>query len=194
MTRASRTLSPAYFDAVYASNPDPWKFASSAFEHRKYALTLAALPRWRYSSALEIGCSIGVLTRDLAARCDYLLAIDAAHAPLIEAKRRCVELPAVRFEQMFMPRQWPDGTFDLILLSEVVYYLVADDVGRLASRVALSLAEGGNVVLVHWTGETDYPLAGDEASDIFIARVEREMRVERRDRHDAFRIDVVVKR
>jgi SAM-dependent methyltransferase len=194
MTRVSRTLPLAYFDAVYASNPHPWKFATSAYEHRKYALTLAALPRRRYASALEIGCSIGVLTRDLAQRCDDLLAIDAARAPLLEAKRRCAELPAVRFEQMFVPHQWPDVTFDLILLSEVVYYLVADDVACLASCVVRSLAEGGNVVLVHWTGATDYPLAGDEASDIFIACVERGMRVERRDRHDAFRIDVLVKR
>jgi SAM-dependent methyltransferase len=194
MTRASCTLAPAYFDAVYASNPDPWRFASSAFEHRKYALTLAALPRRRYASALEVGCSIGVLTRDLARRCDDLLAIDAARAPLPEAKRRSAGLPAVRFKQMFVPHQWPEGMFDLILLSEVVYYLVADDVARLASRVALSLAEGGNVVLVHWTGETDYPLAGDEASDIFIACMERKMRVDRRDRHDTFRIDVSVKR
>ena len=109
MTRASCTLSPAYFDAVYASNPDPGSSRRSAFEHRKYALTLAALPRRRYASALEVGCSIGVLTRDLALRCDDLLAIDAAHAPLSEARRRCADLPAVRFEQMFVPQQWPGG-------------------------------------------------------------------------------------
>jgi cyclopropane fatty-acyl-phospholipid synthase-like methyltransferase len=145
-------------------------------------------------SALEIGCSIGVFTSALASRCDDLLAIDASRAPLIEAKRRCAEFSAVRFEPMFVPQQWPNGMFDLILLSEVVYYLSADDVARLASRVVLSLAEGSNVVLVHWTGETDYPLTGDQAAEIFIACLERTMRVERRDRYDAFRIDVLVRR
>lgn len=156
MTRRNSTLEPAYFDAVYASDPDPWKFASSAYERNKYAVTLAALPRPRYARALEIGCSIGVLTSKLASRCDELLSVDVAEAPLIEARRRCAKLLNVRFEQMFVPGQWPDGGFDLILLSEVVYYLQAEDVRRLAARVGDSLNPGGSVVLVHWTGETDY--------------------------------------
>lgn len=194
MTSASGTLSASYFDALYASNLDPWRFATSAYEQHKYAVTLAALPRPRYASALEVGRSIGVLTRDLALRCDDLVAIDAAEAPLMEAKRRCADRPTVRFERMSAPQQWPRGMFDLILLSEVVYYFAANDVARLASRVARSLAERGNVVLVHWTGETDYPLTGDEASDLFIACMEQTARVDRCDRHQAFRLDVLVKR
>ncbi len=64
MERAVQTLEPAYFDGIYAASGDPWRFASSAYELSKYALTLEALPRERYSHALEIGCSIGVLTQD----------------------------------------------------------------------------------------------------------------------------------
>ena len=41
----------------------------------------------------------------------------------------------MRFEHMFVPEQWPSGDFELILLSEVVYYLSREDVGRLAARV-----------------------------------------------------------
>ena len=122
------------------------------------------MPKARYRFALEVGCSIGILTRSLASRCDALVAIDAAQTPLVEARRRCADLPDVRFEQMFVPEQWPDGDFELILLSEVVYYLSREDVGRLAARVANSLAKGGSVILVHWTGPTDYPLSGDEAA------------------------------
>jgi hypothetical protein len=80
MSRADRTLEPAYFDNVYAADSDPWKFASSAYERDKYAATLAAFPKPRYASAFEIGCSIGVLTSALAPRCDALLAVDAAAA------------------------------------------------------------------------------------------------------------------
>ncbi len=103
MSRATSTLPTEYFDALYASDPDPWKFATSPYEKEKYALTLAACPRARYVSALEVGCSIGVLTQDVASRCDRLLAVDVAEAPLLEAKRRCADLPAVRFEKMFAP-------------------------------------------------------------------------------------------
>jgi SAM-dependent methyltransferase len=185
------TLKPEYFDRLYAADPDPWNFAASPYEQDKYALTIAALPKPHYRSALEVGCAIGVLTRLLAARCDALLAVDAAEAPLSEAKRRCADLPGVRFEQMFAPRQWPDAMFDLILLSEVVYYLARADVARLAGRVRRSLAPGGAVVLVHWTGPTDYPLSGDEAVSLFVERMGPACVVARSERHSRFRLDVL---
>jgi 2-polyprenyl-3-methyl-5-hydroxy-6-metoxy-1,4-benzoquinol methylase len=135
MSELRPTLKADHFDALYAANPDPWNFAASPYERAKYTLTLDAIPKSRSPSALEVGCSIGVLTRLLASRCDSLLAVDAAQAPLVEARRRCADLPGVRFEQMFVPEQWPGGVFDLILLSEVVYYLSREDVGRLATSV-----------------------------------------------------------
>ena len=191
MSRANKTLGPAYFDAIYAADSDPWRFASSAYELDKYAATLAVLPKARYASAFEIGCSIGVLTSALAPRCDALLAVDAAAAPLIEARRRCAELSNVQIERMFVPGQWPNIVFDLILLSEIVYYLCAEDVVRLAARALRSLAFEGDVALVHWTGATDYPLSADEAVELFIETMGRFVRVQRQDRSDAFRLDIV---
>jgi hypothetical protein len=74
-----------------------------------------------------------------------------------------------------------------------LYYLHAKDVARLASRVTNALALEGNVVLVHWTGETDYPLTGDEASELFINLMDQTARVVRRDRYRAFRLDVLIR-
>jgi trans-aconitate methyltransferase len=191
MSELRPTLKPDHFDALYAANPDPWNFAASPYERTKYTLTLDAIPKSRSPSALEVGCSIGVLTRLLASRCDSLLAVDAAQAPLVEARRRCADLPGVRFEQMFVPEQWPGGVFDLILLSEVVYYLSREDVGRLATSVTHSLAPVGSVILVHWTGSTDYPLSGDEAVALFIERMGSARVVGRADRYAEFRLDVL---
>ena len=191
MRKPSETLRPDYFDSLYAADPDPWKFAASPYERDKYALTLEAMPKPRYRSALEVGCSIGVLTKSLASRCDALVAIDSAQTPLIEARRRCADLPGVRFEHMFVPEEWPDGIFELILLSEVVYYLSRDDVGRLAAKVANSMAKGGSVILVHWTGPTNYPLSGDEAAALFVERLGPNYVVERADRYAEFRLDVL---
>jgi trans-aconitate methyltransferase len=193
MSEPRATLKPEYFDAIYAADPDPWNFADSPYEQAKYALTLNAMPKPRYRSALEVGCSIGVLTRPLASRCDAIVAIDAARAPLVEAKRRCADLPGVRFEQMFVPEQWPDEVFELILLSEVVYYLSRADVGRLAARVTGSLPAGGLVLLVHWTGQTNYPLSGDEAVTLFIEEMGACV-IERADRYAEFRLDVLSRR
>lgn len=169
--RAEGSLPAGYFEALYAREPDPWSFETSAYERGKYDATLAALPRARYGRALEVGCSIGVLTADLAPRCDRLIALDAAEAPLLRARERLAPLPHVAFARARVPAEWPDGAaaFDLILLSEVVYYLDAADVERLAGRVRDALAPGGDVLLVHWTGETDYPLSGDEAVQRFVA-------------------------
>jgi cyclopropane fatty-acyl-phospholipid synthase-like methyltransferase len=191
MSEQPPTLTPEYFDALYTADPDPWKFETSPYERGKYALTLDAMPNPRCRSALEVGCSIGVLTRSLASRCDTLVAIDAAQTPLVEARRRCADLRGVRFEHMFVPEQWPDGDFELILLSEVVYYLSREDVGRLAARVAGSLAKGGSVILVHWTGPTNYPLSGDEAATLFIERIGPGYVVDRADRYAEFRLDVL---
>ncbi len=73
--RAGTSLPPRYFDDLYAHDPDPWQFETSAYEAAKYDATLDALPIERFASALEVGCSIGVLTARLAPRCDELLAI-----------------------------------------------------------------------------------------------------------------------
>ena len=90
-----------------------------------------------------------------------------------------------------MPEQWPDGVFELILLSEVVYYLSREDVGRLAARVTRSLPTGGSVILVHWTGPTNYPLSGDEAVALFIEELDRPASSSGRIDIARFRLDVL---
>jgi cyclopropane fatty-acyl-phospholipid synthase-like methyltransferase len=191
VTGKRNTFQPAYFDAIYAADPDPWKFASSAYEREKYAITIASLPKAHYECALEIGCSIGILTRKLASRCSSLLAIDAASTALPEARRRCANLPNVQFNQMFVPDEWPDKAFELIVLSEVVYFMDTRDVARLAARVARSLNPGGDVVLVHWIGVTNYPLGGDEAAELFIDFIGQSVQIISRKRFDSFRLDVL---
>lgn len=193
MSRASYTLPPSYFDQLYAADSDPWRFASCAYERAKYARTLASLAKQRYGAALEVGCSIGVLTVQLALRCDHLLAIDAAAAALKLARQRCATQPWVAFERCFAPKEWPSGRFDLIVLSEIVYYLVPDDVMRLAEQTERALKMGGEVLLVHWTGETNYPLSGDAAAEGFIAAAAGFTRIVRQERAKMFRLDLLTR-
>lgn len=189
--RPTTSLGGAYFRALYGADPDPWSFATSDYERAKYAATLAALPRRRYRNAFEVGCSIGVLTAALAGRCDRLLAVDIADEPLAAARRRCADRPHVRFARQAVPGQWPDETFDLILLSEVVYYLAPADVDRLCARLRDSLEPGGHLMLVHWLGETDYPLSGDAAAELVMARMAPVASVLRQRRTEAYRLDLV---
>lgn len=187
----SGSLPGAYFDALYARSPDPWSFETSEYELAKYQATLSALPHADYASALEIGCSIGVLTLMLAPRCKALLAMDPARRALERARARCAGQPHIRLVEGRVPEDFPNGIFDLILLSEVIYYLDADDVGRLAERVTHAIAPGGNVELVHWVRETDYPLSGDEATEIFLAATAGRLRPRARRRTPDYRLDLL---
>jgi hypothetical protein len=83
------------------------------------------------------------------------------------------------------------GVFDRILLSEVVYSFSREDVGGIATSVSRSLAPDGPVILVRWTGSTDYPLSGDEAVALFIERMGSACVVMRADRYAEFRLGVL---
>jgi SAM-dependent methyltransferase len=137
---------------LYEESDDPWEFKTSWYEQRKYALTLASLPRERYRSAYEPGCSIGVLTRLLADRCDHLLASDFVARAVAAARARVAALPHVRVEQRETPREWPEGRFDLIVLSELTYFLRRTQLLELARCVEASLEPGGTLISVHWRG------------------------------------------
>ena len=163
------SLPTTYFDDVYRANNDPWAFETSPYERDKYAATLAALPQERYTNAFEIGCSIGVLSEMLAQRCDHLLAVDASELPLEAARKRLEPYSQVTVRQMSIPDTFPDGQFDLILLSEVGYYLVLDDLKRLRQKLLDHLTPGGHLLLVHWTPFVpDYPLTGDQVHEQFL--------------------------
>lgn len=163
------TLPTTYFDDVYRANNDPWSFETSPYEQAKYEATLSALPRERYANAFEIGCSIGVLSERLAQRCDRLLAVDASELPLQAARVRLQPYSQVTVKQMSIPSEFPDDQFDLILMSEVGYYLAMDDLKRARQKMLDQLTNDGQLLLVHWTPFVpDYPLTGDQVHDEFL--------------------------
>ena len=185
-----RSLDRRYFDAVYAEDTDPWNFETSEYEKAKYAATLAALPKRFYLRALEVGCSIGVLTALLAPRCGELLAVDIAPRPLEAARKRLEAETHVRFSQMQIPGQFPAGRFDLIVVSEVGYYWNYPDLEKAVECIRAALVPGGTLVLVHYTPYVpDYPLTGDEVHDTFTLRLEGAYHVTAL-RTDRYRLDV----
>jgi hypothetical protein len=190
MSRRTETLPEDYFAGIYASDPDPWKFTSSAYERDKYAATLAALPRPRYRAAFEPACAIGVFTRALSERCDRLLAADPVLAAVEAARARCADRPSVEIRQGALPADWPEGRFDLIVLAEFLYFLAPSDLAELVRRAGDAIEPGGDLVLVHWIGETDYPKSGDDAVAELHAALGDRVTVVRGDRHEAYRLDL----
>lgn len=196
MTTPQITLDQAYFNRIYQASNDPWAFATSDYERQKYAATLAALPNALYTDAFEIGCSIGVLTQLLAERCQQLLAVDASEIPLKTARERLADYPTVTIRQLKIPDEFPDSSFDLILLSEVGYYLSMPDLARARQLMLDTLRPKGHLLLVHWTPVVpDYPLTGDQVHDFFqqVAQPDGPLTHLLHQRHQTYRLDLFEK-
>jgi SAM-dependent methyltransferase len=143
------TLGTQFFEQIYSRSADPWGLGSRRYEARKYAVTIAVLPRERYRRIFEPGCSIGVLTRLLAKRAGAVVGMDISATALREARR--AGLPAnVSLRHGAVPRDWPEGEFDLIVLSELGYYLDSADLDLFIHQSMRSLSADGHVVAVHW--------------------------------------------
>lgn len=194
---SAKSLPASYFDDVYAADDDPWRFATSAYEASKYADTVGALGELRFASAFEIGCSIGVLTRSLAARCEQLLAVDISEAALSQARRRCADLPQVEFERLDVSREFPQRRFDLVVMSEVGYYWSRPDLTGVLDRIGSALLPGGLLLLVHWTPPVaDYPLRGDEVHEAALLRAAADglLRPVSGWRRESYRLDLLERR
>jgi cyclopropane fatty-acyl-phospholipid synthase-like methyltransferase len=151
------------FERRYRDEADPWAFATSEYEQRKYDLTVASLPRRRYRAAFEPGCSIGELTRRLASRCDAVIALDASPTAAARAAVRCAELGNVEVLTGEVPRDWPLATFDLVVLSEIGYYFDVHSLRQLGRKAVSTLEVGGTLLAVHWRGTSaDHLLHGDQ--------------------------------
>lgn len=156
-----RELPADYFAKMYAAQSDPWDFESRWYEQRKYALSAAMLPKPRYRRAFEPGCSIGVLTEKLAERCDSVLATDIVPAALVSARARLTGRDA-EFRLWALGDDWPDETFDLVVISEVGYYLTFEKLIEAMLHVVEHLETGGTLLCAHWRHVVpEYPQNGD---------------------------------
>ena len=165
----TRSWEAHVFDRIHARAPDPWDVETSPYERAKYDDTLAAIPQPHVGRALEIGCSIGAQTIRIAERCGHLLSLDIAAQAVRRTRERCAALGHVDVRQAQIPRDWPPGAFDLIVISEVLYFLSPEDIATTARAALGSLNQGGAILLVNWTGYTDTPTTGDQAAELFIA-------------------------
>ena len=138
------------FDAMFAASDDPWQFRSRWYEQRKRALTLAMLPSLRYRRAFEPGCANGELSAALAERCDELIVWDLSERAAALARQRVGAYPHVSVARGAVPDDWPSGRFDLVVVSEMAYYLPLAAQQALARRVADSLEPGGALLACHW--------------------------------------------
>lgn len=173
---------------------DPWGVDSRWYEERKRELVLATLPRRTFDRILDLGCSTGALTAGLAGRLapgGRLTALDASPTAVEAARRRLAEpirdgLVEVRVASL--PDDWPDerpgewpgdrpespGAADLVVISEVAYFLSPAGLRQLAANVERALRSDGVVVLCHWRHPVaGWPLDGPRAHALLCEQIAR---------------------
>jgi protein-L-isoaspartate O-methyltransferase len=151
------------FEARYRADPDPWGYTSSVYERDKYAATLAACGPGPFARALELGASIGVFSAMLAPRCRRLTTIDAAPTAVELARRRLSGTPAAEILEGTIPSAIPDGPYDLVVASEILYYLAADELEATLDRLSEQTRPGARLVAVHWRPDgPERPVTADD--------------------------------
>ncbi|MFL0576957.1 PIG-L family deacetylase [Brevibacterium luteolum] len=142
----------AGFDDLYRHADDPWSVGQRWYERRRAELIMAMLPKPRFDRAFEPGCSIGMLSEQLADRCEELICADVVPAAVHAVRQRLrasgagasVEVRCAGIED------WPTGSFDLIVFSELAYYLSDESFAGFLTSAAASLRPGGVVLAAHW--------------------------------------------
>lgn len=169
---------------MYRESADPWRFASSAYELARYAATIRALQGRRFRRAFEPGCSVGVLTEQLAGICSNVDAMDISPTAVERTRKRCGNLPNVSATCAALPSFLPHVPYDLIVLSEIGYYFEAADLKRLSDQLVGALEPGGVFLAVHWLGYSpDHVLNGDRVHEV-LSTVEG-LSLDLSERHDS---------
>ena len=177
----SDSYSANYFDAIYSDNLDPWQYQTRWYEKRKRDIGLAILPQASYINGIELGCGNGIFSEQLAQRCHSLLSIDGNNQAVDLAKQHLVALANVKVIQGIIPEilftlktstlnsnnlksNFPSNNspFDLIVISEILYYLSLADIDKVIAWVEQNLALGGTLLCCHWRYAIDgFDLTGE---------------------------------
>ncbi len=183
-------MSIADFEARYRAEPDPWDYLESRYEARKYAATLAACGAGPFTSALELGASIGAFSARLAPRCKSLVTIDAAPSAVDAARERLADQPQAMVICGAIPAAVPHRPFDLVVASEILYYLDESELAGVLALLERLMSSGARLIAVHWRpAGSERPFTADQ--------VHRRLRLEpwlvlvsRHDTED-YRLDVL---
>ena len=155
---------------------DPWALETSGFERAKYARQMKLIAKKRFGRVLEIGCGAGVFTALLARHADHITAIDISPTAITIAKRRLAASTVVEFREANVMEDDVKnlGPWDLIVMSETIYYLgwiyPFFDVAWLASELFHSTRDGGLLLMANTYGEF-----GDHLVSPWIIRTYRDL-------------------
>ena len=177
MANMSKTVdAQTYFDSLYDCNNDPWQYQTRWYEKRKRDICLAVLPQAQYRRAIELGCGNGVFSELLAERCQHLISLDGNEQAVQLARQRLTPLSHVDVIQGIIPHALSNlanltnltetdlsstsdldhhASFDLIVISEILYYLSPSDIDAVIAWAKQYLTPNGTLLCCHWRHPID---------------------------------------
>lgn len=95
-----------------------------------------------------------------------MIALDLSPTAVAAAGERLARFPHASARVGTVPDDLPDGPFDLVLASEVLYYLAPDALARTLRWLPRALTPGGRTVVVDWSGDAhDAPHSAHEVAE-----------------------------
>lgn len=158
-------MRPGFFDHFFDEG-DPFGFDVNPEERLKFQRTLEVCGAQAQGRVLELGCAVGSFTEILAPRAAAVLAVDVAEGAVEQVRRRLAGQTHVESRAVAIPSEFPDGPFDLVVASDVLYYLPVEELKHCLRRIEASLDRGGALVAVHYVPRMGSVLNGDEAHDV----------------------------
>lgn len=138
------------YDRRFRADPDPWNFRTSPYEKAKREATLAACGPAHRRRILELGAANGVLAKALAPLGDAVVAVEGVPAAAALARVRLEPVAGAEVVEGLIPQVVPTGPYDLVVASEILYYLDEPSY-RMTLRLLPGWVEpGGRVVAVHF--------------------------------------------
>ncbi|ONI90950.1 hypothetical protein ALI22I_11020 [Saccharothrix sp. ALI-22-I] len=134
--------------------PDPWGLAVDNYEQHHYSTMLDHLPEQPYRRMLDVGCSEGVFTDQLAARHPQaeVVGVDISQRATDRARAGGVSGSGKRprYLRLDVVSDDLDDRYDVVICAEMLYYLGRPErVRQSCRRLSRLLAPGGVLVVAH---------------------------------------------
>ncbi|USQ15414.1 methyltransferase domain-containing protein (plasmid) [Legionella lytica] len=160
-------INAEFFEMMYQNNPDPWRFASNAYELNRYEKICDIVRNQRPHYIFEAGCSIGILTEKLAQIAQFVEAIDISHTAATIAQKRCHALANVKIQCDSLSNYVANPNTDLFILSEIGYYFYPEEWENIIKKILISKTSSFHLLASHWLGtSSDHILSADEVHSI----------------------------
>lgn len=144
-----KPITLAGFEDKFRSDADPWRTFSGADEALKRRAILHALGPGPIGRVLELASGNGSNSAAIAPRALRLDATEATASGTRLTAKAIAAWDRARARPLVLPGRFPRATYDMIVLAELLYYLSAHDMRRVARDVARALRLGGWLVLAH---------------------------------------------